>query len=193
MNDRRDAQALRARSRSGKPPVPRPSIAEDDLLGPANGWFVWLTVVGFWLLSLLPWRAWPSSPDLLLLALAFWAVHEPRRVGMLAAFVFGLLMDVHDTMLLGQHALSYVLVVYGAQALHRRLQRFDLLRQALHMLPIFVGATLLSLLVSAWLMGSWPGWVWLQGTVLTAVFWPVLGWVLLLPQRRIDDTDGTAR
>lgn len=193
MTGKREGAAVRARTRSGRPPVPRSRIVEDDILMPARTWFVWGTLIGFWLLSLLPWRAWPSSPDLLLLALAFWAVHEPSRVGMLVAFVFGALMDVHDTVLLGQHALIYVLVVYGAQALHRRLQRFDLLRQALHMLPIFVAATLLGLMVSAWLMGAWPGWVWLQGAILTGLLWPVLGWVLLLPQRRIDETDGTVR
>ncbi len=39
-------------------------------------------------------------------------VHQPRRVGVGAAFVFGLLMDVHQGALLGQHALAYTLLSY---------------------------------------------------------------------------------
>jgi rod shape-determining protein MreD len=46
-------------------------------------------------------------PDLLALVLVFWSVHQPLRVGVGAAFVFGLLMDVHQAALLGQHALAY--------------------------------------------------------------------------------------
>jgi len=50
------------------------------------------------------------APDVLALALVFWNVHQPRRVGMGAAFVFGLLMDVHEGALFGQHALAYTIV-----------------------------------------------------------------------------------
>ena len=62
------------------------------------------------------WRCWstccrsgrtPWMPDLLALVLVFWSVHQPLRVGIGAAFVFGLLMDVHQAALLGQHALAY--------------------------------------------------------------------------------------
>jgi rod shape-determining protein MreD len=34
-------------------------------------------------------------------------VHQPLRVGIGAAFFFGLAMDVHQAALLGQHALAY--------------------------------------------------------------------------------------
>ena len=30
-----------------------------------------------------------------------------------------------------------------------------------------------------------------QGLLLTAALWPLVGWVLLLPQHRMDDVDGT--
>ena len=59
-----------------------------------------------WLVSLLPWRLWQGAPDVLILIIAFWCAHEPRRVGLFTAFTFGLLMDVHDAGLLGEHALS---------------------------------------------------------------------------------------
>ncbi|NBX21576.1 MAG: rod shape-determining protein MreD, partial [Betaproteobacteria bacterium] len=49
--------------------------------------------------------AW--TPDMLALVLVFWTVHQPLRIGIVAAFFFGLLMDVHQGALLGQHAMSY--------------------------------------------------------------------------------------
>src|SRR5690606_39224505 len=62
----------------------------------ASPGFLWFTVVAFWMFSLLPWRTWDPAPDLLLLVIAYWSLNEPRRVGMVTAFFFGILMDVHD-------------------------------------------------------------------------------------------------
>ena len=45
-------------------------------------------------------------PDFLAVALVFWNVHQPRRISIGWAFLFGLLMDVHASALLGQHALA---------------------------------------------------------------------------------------
>ena len=163
------------------------NVQPDRLSQPAHGAFVWGTVLLAWLLSMLPWRQWPASPDILLLVIAFWSAYEPRRIGMFTAFIFGLLMDVHDAGLLGGHALAYTLTAYGALALSRRMQRFDLWSQALHMLPVFFGARLLPQIILAWLAGRWAGWDWALGVLLTTALWPVCGWVLQLPQRRRDD------
>lgn len=164
----------------------------ERLTRPARGVFVWVTLIVVWLVSMLPWRLWPAAPDMMALVLAFWSAHESRRVGLVTAFVFGILLDVHDTALLGGHALTYVLAVYGAQLLQRRLQRFDLVSQAVHMLPIFLLAPLCTHLVVAWLAGHWPGWWWVVGALITAALWPVVGWVLQLPQRRLDDVESSA-
>lgn len=181
------------REPAATPPVPRPkSVAPEHLTVPARPWFVWISLLVVWLLSLLPWRLWPSAPDLLLLVLAFWSVHEPRRVGMATAFGFGLLMDVHDAGILGEHALQYTLVAYGAIVLHRRLQHFDLWSQAMHMLPVFFLAQLLVRAMHSWLAGAWPGWQWAAGCALTAALWPLAGWLLQLPQRRPEDSESTA-
>ncbi|WP_442595677.1 rod shape-determining protein MreD [Parapusillimonas sp. JC17] len=156
---------------------------------PSNLAFIWFTILLMWLLSLLPWRLWQSAPDLLLLVIAFWSVHEPQRVTMFTAFVFGLLMDVHDAGLLGGHALTYTLVAYGAVVLHRRLTRFNAVVQALHMLPVFLVAETLGNMVYAWLSGEWAGWHWLWSTLLTAALWPLAEFLLHMPQRRLDEAD----
>lgn len=150
-----------------------------------DAWIVWGSIFLVFLLSLLPWRSLYGAPDLMMLVLAFWVVHESGRVGLLAAFLFGLFIDVHDAGPLGQYALTYVLVCYGAFVLRRRLLRFNLWRQALHMLPVFVVSKTLTIFFSAWLMGVWPGWSWLVGVLIMSALWVPVGWILLLPGNRL--------
>ena len=60
--------------------------------------------------------------------------------GIGAAFVFGLMMDVHEAALLGQHALAYTLLSYFAITIHRRLLWFTVPSQAVQVLPLFAAA-----------------------------------------------------
>ena len=156
---------------------------------PSGPVFIWFTILLFWMLSLLPWRLWYPAPDLLLLVLVFWSLHEPGRVGFTTAFVLGLLLDVHDGGLLGGHALCYTIAVYGAFVLHRRLQHFSVWIQTLHMVPVFVVACTISRLLCAWVNGEWEGWDWLWSALITGALWPLADVLLFLPQRRFDDTD----
>ncbi len=166
--------------------MPRSS---DQLLLPVNPVFIWfslLLALGF---NLLPLGRATAMPDLLALTLVFWNVHQPRRVGMGAAFAFGLLMDVHDGALLGQHALAYTLLSFFAITIHRRLLWFTVLSQAVQILPLFFAAHLVSLVVRMLAGGMFPGWELLLAPALEALLWPLVTWVLLAPQRRPPDPD----
>jgi rod shape-determining protein MreD len=147
--------------------------------------------VAAFLLNLLPWGRTPAVPDFLALALVFWNVHQPRRVGMAAAFVFGLLMDVHDAALFGEHALAYTLLSYGAITLHRRILWFPGGSQMLFVLLLLVLAQVASLLVRLWVGGSFPGWLYFLDAAVGALLWPLAVWILLAPQRRPTDRDET--
>jgi rod shape-determining protein MreD len=128
-------------------------------------------------------------PDLLALALVFWNVHQPRRVGVGQAFVFGLLMDVHQGALLGQHALSYTLLSFVAITVHRRLLWFGVVEQALQILPVFLAAHGVALAVRMLAGGMFPGWSLLAAPLFEALLWPLARWLLLAPQRRAPDPD----
>ena len=97
------------------------------------------------LLNIVPLGRVPAMPDFLALVLVFWNVHQPRRVGVGVAFVFGLLMDVHSGAVLGQHALAYTLLSFFAVTIHRRLLWFTVPSQALQILPLFLAAQAVSL------------------------------------------------
>ena len=72
----------------------------DQLLLPVNPLFIWATLLGALAFNLVPLGRQPAMPDLLALALVFWNVHQPRRVGVGVAFAFVLGIYVHDGALL---------------------------------------------------------------------------------------------
>lgn len=159
------------------------------LLLPANPAFIWASLAAALLLMLVPLGRVPWRPDLLAVVLVFWAIHQPRRVGIVAAFAFGVAIDVHEAALLGQHALAYTVLVYGAIALHRRVLWFSVPAQAVQVLPLFAAAHVLSLLVRLAAGGGFPGWSLLLAPLLEALLWPIITVLLLAPQRRAPDPD----
>lgn len=161
----------------------------DQLLLPVNPLFMWGSLVIALMVNLVPLGRVGWMPDVLALALVFWNVQQPRRVGVGAAFVFGLLMDVHQGALLGQHALAYTLLSFFAITIHRRLLWFSVLGQAVQILPLFVAAHLVSLLVRLAAGGMFPGWNLAAAPLIEALLWPVAAVVLLAPQRRPPDRD----
>jgi rod shape-determining protein MreD len=159
------------------------------LLLPASPVFIWTSLLGALLLNMLPIGRTPWMPDLLALTLVFWAVHQPLRVGVGAAFIFGLAMDVHQASLLGQHALAYTALNFFAITIHRRLLWFTVPSQALQVFPLFAAAHAIALVIRMIAGGVFPGWDIVLAPVFEALLWPVASIVLLAPQRRAPDPD----
>jgi rod shape-determining protein MreD len=160
-----------------------------ELLLPANPLFVWASLLIALVVNLMPFGRQPAMPDLLAVVLVFWNVHQSRRIGVGASFAFGIVMDVQQGSLLGQHALAYTLLSYFAIAVHRRLRWFTVPSQTVQVLPLFVAAHLVSLLVSMVAGGMFPGWQLLIAPLVEALLWPLATWLLLAPQRRAPDPD----
>ncbi|MOA23449.1 rod shape-determining protein MreD [compost metagenome] len=140
-------------------------------------------------LNLLPLGRVVWMPDMLMLLLAFWGVHQPQRMGLGLAFVLGLCMDVQHSALLGQNALAYSLLMFAAVTASRRLLWFSTPVQALQMLPLFFLAHAVSLVVRMASGGVFPGWGMLIAPVVEALLWPLISGLLLAPQRRAPDSD----
>lgn len=164
-----------------------------QLLLPASPAFIWGSLVAALLFNMLQnmglWGRGAWVPDLLAVTLVFWAVHQPLRVGIGVAFFFGLLMDVHQGALLGQHALGYTVLSYLAIAIHRRLLWFPVLSQAAQVLPLFVVYHVVEVVLRLIAGNAFPGWPLLLSPLLEAALWPVATLVLLAPQRRAPDPD----
>jgi rod shape-determining protein MreD len=160
------------------------------LLLPANPKFIVLTFLMALLLHmLLGLLGWHWLPDVLAVVLVFWTVHQPRRVGLVLAFLLGLALDVHESALLGQNALSYVVLSGLATVVQRRLLWFPLREQAFQMLPIFVVAAVVEWITRLLSQEAWPSWSQLPAPLLQAALWPLVGALLLAPQRRAFERD----
>ena len=163
------------------------------LLLPANPLFIWGSLIVAMLLNFVQntslWGRVAWAPDILAVVLVFWTVHQPLRISIGAAFFFGLCMDVHQTALLGQHALSYTALSYFATTIHRRLLWFSVPTQAVQVFPLFFAAHAIELGIRMLGSGVFPGWLILLTPVLEAVLWLVVSVVLLAPQRRAPDPD----
>jgi rod shape-determining protein MreD len=155
-------------------------VARDVLKLPATVGLLFFSLVGAYLLSVLPWsgRWLLARPDFVLIVLIFWTVHVPRSIGQGVAFALGLLMDVSDSMLLGQHALAYVIAVFGAQVLRVRILSFHLPEQTLHVLGLTIVASLVMLSLNLLLGADFPGFAFLVSPVLTALCWAPTNWLL---------------
>ena len=161
----------------------------EPLLLPVNPVFIGASLAIGLAFNMLPLGRIAWMPDLLMVLLVFWAVHQPLRIGMGVAFVLGLCMDVSQSALLGQNALSYTVLSFGAIAMHRRLLWFSVPSQALQVLPLFAVSHAVEMLNRLAAGGIYPGaWSFLT-PVLEALLWPLASWVLLAPQRRPPDRD----
>lgn len=168
-----------------------PRSDSQQLLAPAKVGFVALSVIVALVFNLLPWRDLRGVPDLVALVITFWAIHQPRFMGIGIPFLVGLLMDAANGVLFGQHALAYAVLSFLANALHRRLLWFPAWAQAIHVLVLFMLAQVLMLFVRMFAGSTFPGWSYFLGSVVAAALWPMATFVLLAPQRAAQTEDET--
>ncbi len=76
----------------------------------------------------LPQSADAFRPDWIALILIFWAISVPASYGVGVAWVVGIVLDVTQGTLLGQHALALVAVVYVTAKFHLLMRVFPLLQ-----------------------------------------------------------------
>jgi len=167
----------------------QPTFSSSRILLPVRPWFIVLSLFLALLLNFMPTANWPGVPDWVALFIAFWSVRESRRVGMGWGFVLGLAMDVADASLMGQHALAYVLVAYGASSAARRILWFPLGQQALHIFPLLMLVQLIQFGARTIVGADFPGFGYFIGPFVATVLWVPLTYLLLLPQYQPVDRD----
>jgi rod shape-determining protein MreD len=113
-----------------------------------GGWFILLSFLAAYILTILPLPAWlqQARPDWVALVLVYWCIATPQRVGVGVGWISGLLQDAVQSSLLGQHALAYAALAYLTLKLHQRFRVFPLWQQALSIMLLL----LLTRLVVLW-------------------------------------------
>lgn len=157
----------------------------EEILRQVNPWFILLT----FLLGLVA-NLFPVSgiglvlrPDFLALVILYWCIQEPRYVSVGIAWMLGLVMDVADATVFGQHALAYAMLAYAAEYLRRRVLRFPLWQQAVQVAALLAACALLVLAVRVIGGAPMPRWTYAVPPVVGALLWPALTVVLQWPQR----------
>ncbi|AVO49171.1 rod shape-determining protein MreD [Melaminivora suipulveris] len=159
------------------------------LLMPVRPAFIALSLLLALVLTMLPLGRVLWTPDWVLLLLVFWSLQQPQRLGLGVAFALGLVIDVQQSALLGQHAIVYALAVFAVQAAARRLLWFGALMQALQLAPVFFLAHALQVGLRLLAGGIAPDASVLIAPLLETLLWPLASWILLAPQRRPPDQD----
>ena len=146
-------------------------------------WVIALTFITAMLFSVVslpefvPWELGYLRPEWVVLVLIYWVVALPQRIGLVIAWVIGLLVDVLSGSLLGQHGLVFIIIVYITASLYQRLRMFAVWQQSL----IVFGIVSLSQLVDFWIenivgLARWELW-YLFPAIMSAFMWP---WVFMV-------------
>lgn len=144
--------------------------------GSAGYGVIAITLLVAAVLAILPlplWLEW-ARPEWVALALLYWCIALPHRVGLLSAAVAGVFLDVLEGSPLGQHGLSLLAVALLSALLYKRLRVFSLWQQSA-MVFLIIG---MHQLIGQWVQS-------LQGTgarnllfllpaLTSALLWPVV-------------------
>lgn len=143
------------------------------------------------MLNMLPLPDWAnySRPDWVTLVLIYWAMALPQIAGVLLAFIFGLLLDVSQSTLLGQHAVALVIVIFMVQRLYLRIRVYTLIQQALFIGILLVIKQLIVLWVNGITDNAPDTTLYFLPSLVGAIIWPWLFILLRDIRRRFCQTE----
>ncbi|MFW5926846.1 MAG: rod shape-determining protein MreD [Wenzhouxiangella sp.] len=128
----------------------------------------------------LPAELQPARPYWMAIVLIYWNLEAGslRRLGQ--AFALGLLLDLLTGTLLGQHALSLVIISYLTERFRNRIRFFPAWQQAIAVMALLFNDRIVQLWVIGLVDDAWPPWTWWLAPVIGMLLWP---WVFLLLDR----------
>jgi rod shape-determining protein MreD len=146
-----------------------------EIQRPVSHSFIVMTVLVALFLNGLPWEGiWlVLRPDFVAVVMLHWCIHKPFRIGIGVCWAVGILADVADASLFGQHALAYTVLAFGGIMLHNRLKMFDLRQQTTQVFIIFVLTYLVYALVN-WQVNGYVVWYYFLGCLTSTLLWAPL-------------------
>jgi rod shape-determining protein MreD len=98
-----------------------------------EGYIIAISLFIAFALTLLPMPVWAMwmRPAWVLLVLIYWNIADPENIGLGMAWFMGILLDVLNGSLLGEHALAMTMTSYFVVKMHIRIKMFSLLQQIL--------------------------------------------------------------
>ncbi len=154
-----------------------------------GGWLILATVFGAMILAIvhLP-ETWPQwlgwlRPAWVALVVFYWVMALPHRLGLISAWLLGLLVDVLHADPLGLNGLLLASITYVAWRFYERLRMYSIVQQCGVVFLLVLGAESVRLLVQdiTWSRGF--SWVVVVPALTSMLVWPFL--YLLLDRLRL--------
>jgi rod shape-determining protein MreD len=166
--------------------------ANPEIQRPVSTVFILLSVLAALFLNGLPWEGIGLllRPDFVALVLLYWCTHKPMRVGIGLSWAVGILADVSDASLFGQHAIAYTVLAFGGVVLHRRLQMFDLRQQTIQVFGIFATTYAVYALVN-WQVKGYVVWPYFLGCLTSSLMWMPLSIMFIAMRQKRADSNRT--
>lgn len=166
--------------------------AKPEIQRPVSNIFILSSVLVALFLNGLPWEGIGLilRPDFVALVMLYWCTHKPLRVGIGMSWAVGILADVSDASLFGQHALAYTVLAFGGVVLHRRLQMFDLRQQTIQVFGIFAMTYAVYALVN-WQVSGYVVWPYFFGCLTSTLLWMPLSIMFLAMRQKRADSNRT--
>jgi rod shape-determining protein MreD len=128
------------------------------------------------ILPLPPWATW-LRPMWVMLVVIYWCLALPEQFSVGMAWLIGLLLDVLQGTLLGQHALALAVVAYIIVKFHPRIRLYPIWQKTL---VVFI-VSFVYLALIYWIQGiigilpkTWEAWF---PAITTTLLWP---WVFII-------------
>jgi rod shape-determining protein MreD len=154
-----------------------------------GGWLILLTVAGAMVLAVahLP-ETWPQwlgwlRPAWVAVVVFYWVMELPHRLGLIAAWILGALVDVLQAEPLGLNGLILAAITYVGWRFYERLRMYSVAQQCGVVFLLVLGAELLRSVVLE--VVSDRGWSWglLLPPLSSMLIWPFIA--LLLTRLRL--------
>ena len=120
----------------------------------------------------MPEAAEPWRPYWVALVMIYWHLETDHLRTLGPAFAIGLVLDLVSGTLLGQHALSLVIINFLVARFRNRLRFFPPWQQALAVGALLVNDRIVRLWILALLGRGWPDWNWWLPPVTGLLLWP---------------------
>ena len=162
--------------------------ANAEILRPVSTPFIVASIVAALLLNGLPWEGlWLMlRPDFVAVVMLYWCTHKPLRVGIGLSWLVGILADVSDASLFGQHALAYTALAFGGVVLSRRIRMFDLREQTTQVSLILL-MTYATYALVHWQVNGQISWLYFLGCLTSTLLWiPMSSLFQSMRQMRVD-------
>ncbi|TKB55981.1 rod shape-determining protein MreD [Ferrimonas aestuarii] len=146
---------------------------------------IWISLLVALFLQIMPLPQAVSSwrPDWVLLALAYWTMALPNRVGVLTAFLMGLFLDVLLGATMGVRSLALSVAIYLVAIQYQKLRHYSWVQQMGIIASLSLAMHLMVYAVETLNTGIELTFEYLRPVILTPLLWPWVFWLLRRTRR----------